>query len=203
MKLINLAWAVLIVAGLTSCAAESDESLNQNKVNFSLEETFNARSVNYQEGNKNALDLSEITPISLDEAEEILNTLRKQKNASYTYELKSTVGEPGQNILTVSGKYSVGNQHSFILELTMITYDDDNSLYYKSNNAYASSSDYKWSLSGFGLSSNGNEGMYKFECNSYLYFKIIDKEMKYVQIPVKVYGDYNSTNHEMKFTYSL
>ena len=203
MKLINLACAMLVVAGMTSCAAESDESLNLNEVNFSLEKTFNARSVNYQEGNKSALDLSEITPISLDEAEEILSTLREQKDASYTYELKSTTGEPGQNILTVSGKYSVGKQHNFTLELTMITYDDDNSLYYKDNKAYASSSDYKWSLSGFGLSSSGNEGMYKFECNSYLYFKIAGEEMKYVQVPVKVFGDYNSTNHEMKFTYSL
>lgn len=203
MKLINLACAMLVVAGMTSCAAESDESLNLNEVNFSLEKTFNARSVNYQEGNKNALDLSEITPISLDEAEEILSTLRAQKDASYDYELKSAVGEPGQNILTLSGKYSVGQQHTFTLELTMITYDDDNSLYYKDNKAYAASSDYKWSLSGFGLSSSGNEGMYKFECNSYLYFKIAGEELKYVQVPVKVYGDYNSTNHEMKFTYSL
>ena len=203
MKLINLAWAILMVVGLTSCAAESDESLNQNEVDFSLEKTFNARSVNYQEGNKSTLNLSEITPISLDEAELILNTLRKQNDASYTYELKSTVGKPGQNILTVSGKYSVGEEHNFTLELTMITYDDDNSLYYKDNKAYASSSEYKWSLSGFGLSSNGNEGMYKFECNSYLYFKIAGEEMKYIQVPVKVYGDYNSINHEMKFTYSL
>ena len=202
MKLINLACAMLVVAGMTSCAAESDESLNLNEVNFSLEKTFNARSVNYQEGNKNALDLSEITPISLDEAEEILSTLRAQKDASYDYELKSAVGEPGQNILTLSGKYSVGQQHTFTLELTMITYDD-NSLYYKDNKAYAASSDYKWSLSGFGLSSSGNEGMYKFECNSYLYFKIAGEELKYVQVPVKVYGDYNSTNQEMKFTYSL
>ena len=192
-----------MVVGLTSCAAESDESLNQNEVDFSLEKTFNARSVNYQEGNKSTLNLSEITPISLDEAEQILNTLRKQNDASYTYELKSTVGKPGQNILTVSGKYSVGEEHNFTLELTMITYDDDNSLYYKDNKAYASSSEYKWSLSGFGLSSNGNEGMYKFECNSYLYFKIAGEEMKYIQVPVKVYGDYNSINHEMKFTYSL
>lgn len=192
-----------MVVGLTSCAAESDESLNQNEVDFSLEKTFNARSVNYQEGNKSTLNLSEITPISLDEAELILNTLRKQNDASYTYELKSTVGKPGQNILTVSGKYSVGEEHNFTLELTMITYDDDNSLYYKDNKAYASSSEYKWSLSGFGLSSNGNEGMYKFECNSYLYFKIAGEEMKYIQVPVKVYGDYNSINHEMKFTYSL
>ena len=192
-----------MVVGLTSCAAESDESLNQNEVDFSLEKTFNARSLNYQEGNKSTLNLSEITPISLDEAEQILNTLRKQNDASYTYELKSTVGKPGQNILTVSGKYSVGEEHNFTLELTMITYDDDNSLYYKDNKAYASSSEYKWSLSGFGLSSNGNEGMYKFECNSYLYFKIAGEEMKYIQVPVKVYGDYNSINHEMKFTYSL
>ena len=47
MKLINLACAMLVVAGMTSCAAESDESLNQNEVNFSLEKTFNATSLNY------------------------------------------------------------------------------------------------------------------------------------------------------------
>ena len=203
MKLINLVCAMLIIAGLTSCTAESNEALNQNEVNFSLEKTFNARSLSYQEGSKNALNLSELTPISSDEAEKILSTLREQKDTSYTYELKSKVGEPGQNVLTVSGKYKVGEQHAFTLELTMITYSDDNSLYYKGNNAFASSSDYKWALSGFGLSSSGNEGMYKFECNSYLYFKIVDEDIKFVQVPVKVYGNYNSTNHEMNFSYSL
>ena len=72
----NLACALLIAACMTSCAAESTEPETTPEVSFSLEKTFNARSLTYQAGNKNMPDLSQLPPGSIQEAEDILNTLR-------------------------------------------------------------------------------------------------------------------------------
>mgnify|MGYP003291116456 CR=1 FL=1 len=53
------------------------------------------------------------------------------------------------------------------------------------------------------ISSNGTDGMFEFECTSYLYFKVVEDGIKYVQIPVKVNGDYNPKTHAISFEYSI
>ena len=85
----------------------------------------------------------------------------------------------------------------------MINYTDDNSLYYKNCKASAKSSNYSWEITGFGLSSNSTEGLYKFECTSYLYFKVVEDGIQYVQVPVKVNGTYNPNNHAVSFAYFI
>lgn len=203
MKLTNLACAILAAVCMASCTAENGTTMSDEQVTLSLEKTYNARSVKYVEGSKNTPNLSELAPVTLNEAEEILKTLRAQKNISTDHSVTSADGEPGQKFLTVSAEYRVGNAHQFTLQLSMITYEDDGSLYYKDYKAFASSNLYKWHVNGFGLSTSGTEGMYKFECASYLYFKIADGEPTYLQVPVKVLGNYNPATHEMNFTYSL
>ena len=72
MKLKNLVCALLAAVGMASCTAESDAPMNTEEATFSLEKTFNARSIDYQANGKNSLDLSELPPISIKEAENIL-----------------------------------------------------------------------------------------------------------------------------------
>ena len=36
-----------------------------------------------------------------------------------------------------------------------------------------------------------------------VYFKIAGEDITYIQVPVKVEGEYNSNVHEVNFTYSL
>ena len=203
MKLTNLACVMLVVIGMASCTAESDATMNYEEVTFSLEKNYNARSVNYVEGGKNDLGLSELPPLTVNEAEKILQLLREQKGLTASHSLDSKDGEPGQKFLTVSAECSVGAQHKLTLQLSMITYEDDGSLYYKDYKAFASSELYKWHMNGFALSTSGKDGMYKFNCSSNLYFKIADKEISYVQVPVEVSGNYNPASHEINFTYSL
>ena len=203
MKLMNLACALLVAVCMASCAAESTEPETTTEVAFSLEKTFNARSLTYTAGSKNMPDLSQLPPVSIKEAEDILHTLREQKNLSEDCSLETTDGTSGQKFLTINTECHVGKQHKFTLQLNMITYEDDGSLYYKDCNAFASSSLYKWQLTGFGLASTSTARLYTFECASYLYFKIAGEELTYIQIPVKVEGEYNSNVHEVKFTYSL
>lgn len=203
MKVKNLACALLVAVCMMSCAAESTEMNEPAEVAFSLEKTFNARSMTYTVGSKNMPNLAQLPPVTLDEADKILHALRDHKNMAVEHSLQTTEGEEGQKFLTISTECCVAKQHKLTLQLSMITYDDDGSLYYKDCNGFASSQLYKWQLTGFGLASTTTAGLYTFECTSYLYFKIADKEIGYIQVPVKVNGTYNSTNHEVNFTYSL
>lgn len=162
MKLTNLACAMLVVISMASCTAESDATMNYEEVTFSLEKNYNARSVNYVEGSKNDLGLSELPPVSVQEAESILKQLREQKGLTANHSLDSKDGESGQKFLTVSAECCVGNAHKLTLQLSMISYEDDGSLYYKDYKAFASSYLYKWHMNGFGLSTAGTSGILPF-----------------------------------------
>ena len=203
MKLKNLACAVLVALGMASCTAESDAILNEVETSVSLEKTFNARSVDYKKGGKSDLNLDSLVPVSTEEATAILKVLRERKNLTESNSLTTAEGVPGQTFLTISAEQCVDNRHVLGLQLEMINYADDNSLFYKDCKASAKSSNYLWNLTGFGLTSNGTEGNYKMECTSNLYFKIVEEGIKYVQVPVKVSGIYDPQAQTVNFVYSF
>ena len=203
MKLKNLVCALLAAVGMASCTAESDAPMNTNEATFSLEKTFNARSVDYQENSGNGLNLSELPPVSIKEAEVILQTLRNCTQMESSHSVQRTDGKEGQTLLTISAGQRVDNCHAFTIQLEMISYADDGSLYYKDYKTITSSCLYKWYVYGFRLSTAGQSGMYKFECDSYLYFKIADDDIRYIQVPLKIQGKYCPDTHEANFTYSL
>lgn len=203
MKFRNLACAVLAAFGMASCTAESDAIVNEMETKVSLEKTFNARSIDQSSVSKDGPSLSQLVPLTADEATTILNTLSKPKQLVDSHSVEASEGAPGQTYLTISTEKRVDSRHTLQLQLQMITYADDNSLYYKGCQSSSCSSNYLWSISGFGLSSNGTDGTYKFECASYLYFKIMEEEIKYLQVPVKVSGTYDPKSNDMSFSYSI
>ena len=203
MKLRSLVCAMLTALCMASCTAESDATVNEVETTVSLESAFNARSVSYKKGGKNDLNLDELVPVSPDEATAILNILRDQKNVTESQHIVTTEGVPGQSFLNINAEQCVDNRYTLTLQLQMISYADDGSLYYKDCKASANSTQYLWNLTGFGLSSDGTEGMYKFECTSYLYFKVVEEDIQYIQVPVKVNGNYNPKTHAVSFAYFI
>ena len=203
MKFKNLACAMLAIMAMASCTAESDAIVNEVETTVSLEKNFNARSVEHQKGKKNDLNLDDLIPVSTDEAINILNMLREKKDLTESCSIKTKEGETSQSFLTIHAEQCVNNRYNLALQLQMISYDDDKSLYYKDSEVSSNSSQFLWHKTGFGLSSNGTNGMFEFECTSYLYFKVVEDGIKYVQIPVKVNGDYNPKTHAISFEYSI
>jgi len=204
MKLKNLACAVLVAVGMASCSAESnDPVVNHVTETVDLEKDFNARSVAYDGNNKNTPNLNDLTPVSASEAEDILTTLRKRTRAVESQSIDSKTGSDGQTFLTINVEQCIDNSHTLTVQLDMISYEDDGSLYYKDHRGFDSSDLYEWDITGFSLSTTGTDGMYKFECTSYLYFKLADGGIKYIQVPVSVSGTYNPQNHDTSFTFSL
>lgn len=181
MKRATLACALLIVASITLCAAKNDKF-------WALYE------ISHKEIYKNTLDISKLIPISLNEAEDVLNTLRKKENATYTYKVSPNT----HNWLILSNKHRTYKEYTFTLKHTTASYGNNNCFYDKDFKAYALSFYFKWAMSKFELSSVSDETMNKFECNSYLHFKVLEVGMKYLLVPAKPHSDYNSTNHEMK-----
>lgn len=203
MKTMNLVRTLLMAVGMASCTAVSDAPMNHEESTSTLEKNFNARSVNYHAGDKNSPNLSELTPVSVDEANNILNALRSHRNVKVNHAINEKAGEAGQTFLTISTEQQIADSHRLTLQMTMITYADDGSLYYKDYKSFAASDMYMWHMTGFGLASSGSEGMYKIEGTSNLYFKVMDDSLYYIQVPVKVTGTYNPKTHEVNFTYDI
>lgn len=204
MKATYFLIAMITMMSLASCAADGNDPTVDDSINIStyyLERTYGARSVAYTESSSDELSLSDLPSISLSEAEQILSSLRKHTNAKEEQEvLAADKGE--QKLLKIIMTQTINNKYTFTIQLNMSSYADG-SLYYGGYEAKCSSSLMKWYLKGFSLSSDGTTGNYKFEAQSYLYIKVVDNGIKYMQIPISIKGTYNPVSHQGSFTYSL
>ena len=99
-------------------------------------------------------------------------------------------------------KQTIDHKYAFTIQLNMNCYNDG-SLYYGGYQAECSSSLIKWYLKGFSLATDNATKNYKFESQSYIYMKVIENGIKYMQIPVTIKGNYNPRNHDAAFSYNL
>ena len=116
-------------------------------------------------------------------------------NSSSTYFLERTYGAR-------SVTYEENNKYTFTIQLNLTGYADGD-LYYNGYNAECSSSLMKWYVKGFSLASDNSEGNFIFQSESYIYMKVADNGIKYMQIPVSIRGTYNPKSHDASFTYKL
>lgn len=201
MKAIHLMIAMLVMMSLASCSADGNAPVENSVSTYLLEKTYGARSVTYEENNADHLKLSELPAISLSEAERILSALRKHTDAQEELDVQAAPqGE--QTWLKIAMKQTIDHKYAFTIQLNMKCYSDG-SLYYSGYQSECSSSLIKWYLKGFSLATDPATKNYKFESQSYIYMKVIDNEVKYMQIPVTIKGYYNPRNHEAAFSYNL
>lgn len=201
MKAIYLMIAMLVMMSLASCSADGNDPVENSSSTYLLEKTYGAISVAYEGNNSDKLNLSELPAISLSEADEILSTLRKHTGVKEEQDIQAaTKGE--QTLLKIAMKQTIDNKYTFTIQLNMSSYSDG-SLYYSGYEAECSSSLIKWYLKGFSLASDNATKNYKFESQSYIYMKVVDNGIKYIQIPVTIKGSYNPQNHDASFSYNL
>ena len=201
MKATHLIIAMLVMMSLASCSADGNDPVENSVSTYLLEKTYGARSVTYKENNSDKLKLSELPAISLSEADHILSVLRKHTDAQEELDIRTaTKGE--QTWLRIVMKQTIDHKYAFTIQLNMNCYSDG-SLYYGGYQAECSSSLIKWYLKGFSLATDNATKNYKFESQSYIYMKVIDNGIKYMQIPVTIKGNYNPRNHDAAFSYNL
>lgn len=201
MKAIYLMIAMLTMMSLASCTADGNDPVENSSSTYLLEKTYGAISVAYTENNSDKLNLNDLPAISLSEADQILSNLRKHTNAKEELDVQ-TMNKGNQTLLDVIMKQTINNKYTFTIQLNMSS-DSDGMVYYGGYKAECSSSLMKWYLKGFSLSSDNATGNNKFESQSYLYIKVVDNGIKYMQIPVSIKGTYNPKNHKAAFSYSL
>lgn len=201
MKAIYLMIAMLVMMSLASCSADGNDPVENSTSTYLLEKTYGARSVAHENSNSDNLNLNELPAISLSEADGILSALRKHTNSKEEFDVQAAdKGE--QTLLRIAMKQTIDNKYAFTIQLNMTSYSDG-TLYYSGYKAECSSSLMKWYLKGFSLATDNNTKNYKFESQSYIYMKVVDNGIKYMQIPVTIKGSYNPQNHDAKFSYNL
>lgn len=201
MKAIHLLIATLIMMSLASCTAESSDPVDNSSSTYFLERTYGARSVTYEENNSDNLNLNNLPAISLKEADEILSNLRKHTNAKEEHNILAA-DKGNQTLLKVITSQTINGKYTFTIQLNLTGYADGD-LYYNGYNAECSSSLMKWYVKGFSLASDNSEGNFIFQSESYIYMKVADNGIKYMQIPVSIWGTYNPKSHDASFTYKL
>lgn len=195
MKAYYFLSVLLISICFASCSAESNIPVEEPETSavVLLESRYAATEVAVSS------ELAELPAISISEAENILAALRNHTNAKEELNVEK---EDNPN-LRVAIKQTIDNKYAFTIQLNLSSYDDG-SLFYNGYESSCSSDLMKWKLTGFALSSDKNKNYcYNFTSDSYLYLKVIEDGVHYLQIPVKIKGNYFTDNHDASYTYTL
>lgn len=193
--------AMLIIMGMTSCTATENDPMQEVDNFTSLTSSYGARSVSSSDNICKKLRLEELPGISAEEACNILSKLKKHNQSVKHYDVtENSHGDICDVNITMDE--TVSNQYTFTIQLHMEK-DGKGTVYFKSFEADCSANDFTWYIKGFSFSTDNETGANKFESPSNLYFKILDEEVSYMQVPVIVKGTYDTTDNKAEFSYSL
>lgn len=193
--------AMLIVLGMTSCAASENDPMEQVE-NIDMLSTYGARNVSASDKNFKNLSLEELPPISVSEANDILASIRKHSQSQKHFDVKENLHGDHSDIDVMMDE-TVCNKYTFTIQLHMQKDSQKGTMYYKSYEANCSASSFAWYIKGFSFSTDNTTGDNKFESPSYLYFKVMGDELNYIQVPVTVKGTYCPNDNKAEFSYVL
>lgn len=202
MKAMYFIVATLMILSLASCTANDNDPMAEETSVRALVSTYGATNIAYDSSQSDNLRLSELSGMTATEAYTILGEIRKhkasQKNSHASEEQKNN-----KVLLKVEMSETVSSKYTFLLQLNLMKYADG-TLFYSGYEADCLSDSFKWYRKGFSFScDNSQPGCYKFETQGCLYFKVIDGDVQYLQVPFKVTGTYNTSTQGVDFTYNL
>ena len=202
MKAMYFIVATLIILSLASCTANENDPVSEETSVRTLVSTFGATNLIKDSSQSDNLRLSELPGMTASEAYTILGDIRKHQASRKT---GNAFEEQKNNkiLLRIEMSETVSGKYTFLLQLNLMKYADG-SLFYSGYEADCQSDTFNWYRKGFTFSCDNNQpGCYKFETLGYLYFKIIDGNPQYLQVPFKVTGTYNTSTQEVDFTYNM
>lgn len=127
---------------LMSCSSELDNVANDysSGLNNSLFAVDDIKSE--MKSCKSDFDLNSLPPLQMDKIRSLLNRL---DGLTFSAPERTNTGTDGNMVCyTLSNSAEVDNDNSVVITLDMITYTDDNSLYYKNNTLSVVGSDSIW-----------------------------------------------------------
>ena len=193
--------AMLAIMSMTACTVIDDDPLEEVET-FDMLSTYGAQNVATSTKTFQNLHLDELPGISIKEAYDILASIRKHKESEKHYDVKENPHGEHQDVDILMDE-TIDHRYTFTIQLHMQKDNESGIVYYKSYEADCSANNFVWYIKGFSFSTDNSTGDNKFESPSYLYFKVMDENVEYIQVPVKVKGEYDSNIHEVKFTYNL
>lgn len=193
-------WVIILFVGMTSCAVNECDPLEQTE-NIDALASFGAKEL--ADNNFIAtLALDELPGMSAGEVGAILSNIRKHSQSQKHYNVEENNHDDFCDVDILMDE-TINDKYTFTIQLHMERNNNNGIVYYKSFEADCSSDQFEWYIKGFSFSSDNLTGNNKFESPSFLYFKVLDEGVTFIQIPVLVKGTYNPKNNKADFTYSF
>ena len=201
MKSSIIVVAMLAIMSMTACTVCDNDPIEQVET-IDMLTTYGAQNVATSTKTFKDLHLDELSGVSTKEAYDILSSIRKHQESQKHYEVKEN-RHGDHNDIDIIMDETIGHKYTFTIQLHMQKDSQSGSMFYKSYEADCSANNFAWYIKGFSFSTDNTTGNNKFESPSYLYFKVLGENVKYIQVPVKITGTYCPINNKAEFSYSL
>ena len=193
--------AMLAILSMTACTVTENDPIEQVET-IDVLTTYGAQTVATSTKTFKELHLDELPGVSTKEVCEILSSIRKHTQSEKHYDVKENQ-HGDHNDIDITMDETIGHKYTFTIQLHMQKYSESGITYYKSYEADCSSKDFAWYIKGFSFATDNSTGNNKFESPSYLFFKVLNEKVEYIQVPVKIIGTYCSINNKAEFSYTL
>ena len=193
--------AMLAIMSMTACTTSENDPMEQVET-IDMLSSYGARSINSSDKNIKNLHLDELPGVSVSEVRNILSLIQRHTAERQTLDVKENLHGDHYDI-DVTMDETINHKYTFTILLHMQKNKENGIVYYKSYETSCSANNFAWYIKGFSFATDNATGNNKFESPSYLYFKVMDEEVEYIQVPVSVKGTYCPQNNQAEFTYTL
>lgn len=190
MKAIYTLFVLTFILSLTGCTSDDDamdstSGFDAVKSTYGLEEA----SMGVEDG---------IPSVTLEEMQGVLESLYSGSNIQRECVAVASDNEDESAFkIPMSGSYKTVTrsgmaQDDFTLKVELKFTIEDGQVYYWGTDYTYSSTLFDWRASGLSLASaKGMNYTYEFESKTYLYFKVVDEDVRLVRVPIIFGGNYN------------